>query len=237
MSSADPKIYAIIPAAGSGKRMRVASNSDFAKQYLSLCGRTILEHSLSTFISASVINGIVVCLASGDEYWSRLACASHAKIITTGGGETRAHSVLNGLFALSDIANDHDWVLVHDAARPCFNQDLLSRLINGIAHDEVGGILAVKAKDTLKLSDHQDRTTQTLDRSNVWQAQTPQMFRYGLLKNTIQNALDKGAEITDEASAVELAGHSVKLIESDASNLKVTTTDDLPLAEFLLNNV
>jgi len=236
MSPATPHIYAIVPAAGSGQRMRVASNSDFAKQYLSLSGRTILEHSLSTLLAEERIQHIVVSLAPDDECWPKLVCANHPKIVSTHGGETRAQSVLNGLHVLESTVNDHDWVLVHDAARPCFNQALLNRLISELIDDQVGGILAVKAKDTLKMSDANNRTQQTLDRSNVWQAQTPQMFRYGLLKNALEYALANKVEITDEASAIEHAGYSVKLVEGDSRNLKVTTIDDLALAEFLLNN-
>lgn len=229
-------LHAIIPAAGSGQRMRAASNHGIAKQYLPLGDKTILEHSLETFLQSDLVQSVVVCLAANDEHWPTLHCSSNAKIIATLGGETRAHSVLNGLIALESVAQDHDWVLVHDAARPCFNQSLLTRLINELANDSTGGILAVRARDTLKLSDAQNIIEQTLDRSQVWQAQTPQMFRYSLLKNSLKRALDNNAAITDEASAIELAGHKAKLVEGDAGNIKVTTIDDLPLAEFLLNS-
>lgn len=234
MSNLTSKIHAIIPAAGSGQRMR-ASDQTVAKQYLALCGHTILEHSLSAFLNSETIDRVVVCLADKDAQWPNLECSKHHKVTSTLGGKTRAQSVLNGLIALEGIAQDHDWVLVHDAARPNFSQDLLKRLVCEIADDSVGGILAVRAKDTLKMADAQNSIERTLDRSNIWQAQTPQMFRYRLLKNAINDALESSLNITDEASAIELAGHSVKLIEGDARNLKVTTADDLALAEFLLS--
>ena len=235
MSNLNSQIHAIIPAAGSGQRMRQSGSGSLAKQYLTVCGQTIIEHSLSAFLDNDIINSVVVCLAAKDEQWPNLDCAKNPKVKSTLGGETRAQSVLNGLLALEEVADHNDWVLVHDAARPNFSQQLLNHLVSDISDDAVGGILAVQAKDTLKMADVQNRVEQTLDRSNVWQAQTPQMFRYGLLKNAIDHALESSLTITDEASAIEFAGHSVKLVQGDARNIKVTTADDLALAEFLLS--
>lgn len=228
-----PNIWVVIPAAGSGQRMR----QSIAKQYLSVHGKTLMEHTLAVFQASSNINGIMACIPAHDTIWPTL----NIDVAHTIGGATRANSVLNGLQALVDQqeAIEHDWVLVHDAARPCLSTELLDRLITLLYHDDVGGILAVPAKDTLKRSYKCDpngvaQIDTTLDRSTVWQAQTPQMFRLGLLKNALHNALQQGVNITDEASAIEWSGYAPKLIEGDSRNIKVTTPDDLALAEFLL---
>jgi len=228
-----PNIWAVIPAAGSGQRMR----QSIAKQYLSVHGKTLMEHTLAVFQTSSNINGIMVCTPPNDVTWPTL----NINLPHTVGGATRANSVLNGLQALLNLqgAVEDDWVLVHDAARPCLSTTLLDSLIEQLQGDDVGGILAVPAKDTLKQSYEYDsngvaQIDKTLDRSTVWQAQTPQMFRLGLLQNALHAALQQGVSITDEASAIEWSGHSPKLIEGDSRNIKVTTPDDLALAEFLL---
>ena len=153
------------------------------------------------------------------------------------GGSTRALSVYNGLVALKALVSEIDWVVVHDAARPCLSTDALNDFIQKLSGDAVGGILAMPAKDTLKLSKSDiPAILETLDRGNVWHAQTPQMFRYGLLLNAMKQALNSEHEITDEASAMELAGYSPRLIDSNSRNLKVTTPEDLAMATFLLTN-
>lgn len=227
----DDKKWVVIPAAGSGQRMQASQ----PKQYLKLCGQTILEHTLAIFLNRQDIAAAVVCLAPIDDVWPTLSCASNTNVIATEGGDTRAQSVLNGLNRLSELADDHDWVLVHDAARPCLGDQVLQRLFNQLNGDSVGGILAIPAKDTLKQANTTTASIQcTLDRSRIWQAQTPQMFRYKLLKEALSRALDAKIAITDESSAVEWAGYQPKLVEGDARNLKVTTPDDLIFAEFLL---
>jgi len=228
----DNKLWVVIPAAGSGQRMQSA----LPKQYLTLNGKTILEHTLSVFLRRDDIEKVVVCLARDDQVWPTLACANEPKLVTQVGGATRADSVLNGLSGLPDSVHDDDWVLVHDAARPCLHDDVLQRLIEQLSEDNVGGILAIPAKDTLKQSssDLSPRVESTLDRSLVWQAQTPQMFRYKLLKDALNHALNSNIDITDEASALESTGKQPRLIEGDARNIKVTTPDDLVFAEFLL---
>lgn len=230
--SSTNKIWVIVPAAGSGRRMRTAT----AKQYLHVNGRTLLETTLRLLLAQARITEIVVTTGTEDKQWHSLACAKLPRIVSVVGGATRAHSVYNGLLALQGKAGESDWVLVHDAARPCLKAALLDRLITKLQHDPVGGILALRVKDTLKLSDSQNqRIRKTLDRSSVWQAQTPQMFRFGLLINALECALNANLDITDEASAMELAGYQPRLIEGDARNLKVTTPEDLQLAEFLLS--
>jgi 2-C-methyl-D-erythritol 4-phosphate cytidylyltransferase len=228
-----PLIWVIVPAAGSGQRMATST----PKQYLEIQGKTILETTLDLFLENDQINKVVVTLAADDVLWSTLPCASNTKVISTLGGSTRALSVCNGLVALRAWVGDADWVLVHDAARPCLSAGALNNFILKLRGHAVGGILAMPVKDTLKLSKSAAaQIFRTLDRENVWQAQTPQMFRYGLLLNAMQQALTSGHEITDEASAMELAGYSPQLIESDSRNLKVTTPEDLAMATFLLTN-
>ena len=230
MSSA-PKYWAVVPAAGSGSRMQ----SDVPKQYLNVLDKRIIEHTLSLFISSKRVQQVVVCLPNSDHIFKALTVAESTKVSVTEGGDSRAQSVLNGLIALKALnANDNDWVLVHDAARPCFTNYQLNHLIDELADDDIGGIMAVRAKDTLKLSDTANRIKETVDRSIIWQAQTPQMFRFGLLKKSLSTAIRQKATITDEASALEWAGYQPKLIEGDARNIKVTTPEDLALVEFLL---
>lgn len=227
-------IWTIIPAAGIGQRM----NASLPKQYLKLHDKTVLEHTFQALFQHPLIKQATLCLNPQDEYWQTLPMASNTSIVTTHGGATRALSVLNGLKALEGTAKANDWVLVHDAARPCISIDSLNKLITEIANDSVGGLLAIPSKDTLKYAhvceDGSLKTSKTLDRSIVWRAQTPQMFRYGVLTNALKEAIENGVEITDEASAIEYAGLAAKLIEGDENNFKITTPDDLALAEKLL---
>lgn len=228
-----PSIWVIVPAAGSGQRMAAST----PKQYLEVHGKTIIETTLDLFLVNKAIAKVVVTLAADDLLWPTLACASNAKVISTLGGSTRALSVYNGLLAMQALVGDDDWVLVHDAARPCLSAKALDEFIQKLSKDSVGGILAMPVKDTLKLSASNNAViAKTLNRDNVWHAQTPQMFRYNMLLEAMQQALNCNYEITDEASAMELAGYSPKLIESNSRNLKVTTPEDLVIATFLLTN-
>ncbi len=220
--------WVVLPAAGSGSRMKNAT----PKQYLTINNTTVIEHAVKVFLDNSEVKMLMICLQTGDRRFGDTRLAEHPKVETTLGGESRAESVLNGLLALR--AHEHDWVLVHDAARPCLSNHLLERLIEQLRDDDVGGLLAVPAKDTLKQASQNQRSLATLDRSTIWQAQTPQMFRYGVLRESLIRALKQGVDITDEASAVEASGYQPKLVEGDARNLKVTTPDDLQLAEYLL---
>lgn len=235
MPNKKPKYWVVIPAAGSGQRMR----SPVLKQYLKFKGKTVLEHTLSLFLERNDIAGINVCIASDDIIGPTLPAFLDPKVTSVHGGDSRAQSVLKGLFALNDKANDDDWVLVHDAARPCLSKLALGRLLNELKGDEVGGILAIPAKDTLKMQSKGETANiaRTLDRSMVWQAQTPQMFRFKLLKDALNWALEHNKEITDEASAVEMAGYKPLLIKGETRNLKITTPEDLELTEFLLNKM
>jgi len=227
-NSVSPKIWLIMPAAGSGSRMRQV----LPKQYLNINQIPIIEHTINIFLANPVIEQLMICLPVDDLRFASMDVANNPRVATTSGGGSRAQSVLNGLNALT--AADHDWVLVHDAARPCLSGQLLEQLIEQLRNDEVGGILAMPAKDTLKQSTSNQKIASTIDRSTIWQAQTPQMFRFGLLHSALSNAIKQGIEITDEASSLEAMGYQPKLVQGDARNIKITTPEDLELAEFLL---
>ncbi|MBM7059827.1 2-C-methyl-D-erythritol 4-phosphate cytidylyltransferase [Pseudomonas sp. UL073] len=219
-----PEFWAVIPAAGVGSRMR----ADRPKQYLELSGRTILEHTLDCFLDHPRLKRLVVSLAVDDPFWPTLACAGDIRIERVDGGRERADSVLNALLRLEELgAQSHDWVLVHDAARPNLSSFDLDRLLSELANDPVGGLLAVPAKDTLKRARADGRVAETVDRSVIWQAYTPQMFRFGALYRALADALVADVAITDEASALEWAGQAPRLIEGRADNLKVTRPEDL----------
>ncbi|SDJ62996.1 2-C-methyl-D-erythritol 4-phosphate cytidylyltransferase [Pseudomonas indica] len=216
--------WAVVPAAGIGSRMR----ADRPKQYLQLAGRTILEHSLHCLLDHPGLQGLVVSLATDDPYWPDLACSKDSRIQRADGGRERADSVLNALLRLEALgAAAGDWVLVHDAARPNLARSDLDRLLDELADDPVGGLLAVPARDTLKRVGADGRVVETVDRSLIWQAYTPQMFRLGPLRAALAGALAAGATVTDEASAMEWAGQSPRLVEGRSDNLKVTRPEDL----------
>ncbi|WP_375737626.1 2-C-methyl-D-erythritol 4-phosphate cytidylyltransferase [Pseudomonas boanensis] len=225
MSQTDfPFFWAIVPAAGVGARMR----ADRPKQYLELAGRTILEHSLECFLDHPQLKQLVISLSVDDPFWPSLSCADDPRITRANGGKERADSVLSALLKLAELgARPHDWVLVHDAARPNLSRFDLDLLLGELADDAVGGLLAVPARDTLKRIRSDGRVAETVDRSLIWQAYTPQMFRFGALHRALADALVAGAAITDEASAMEWAGLAPRLVEGRADNLKVTRPEDL----------
>lgn len=219
-----PPFWAVIPAAGVGSRMR----ADRPKQYLPLAGKSILEHTLDCFLDHPRLKGVVVSLAADDPYWPELACARDPRIHRAPGGRERADSVFNALQTLGELgAEPTDWVLVHDAARPNLARSDLDNLLMTLALDPVGGLLAVPARDTLKRADADGRVSQTVDRSVIWQAYTPQMFHLEPLRRALADAQDAGVTITDESSAMEWAGLSPRLIEGRGDNLKVTRPEDL----------
>ncbi|CAD5108302.1 2-C-methyl-D-erythritol 4-phosphate cytidylyltransferase [Zestomonas carbonaria] len=219
-----PEFWAVIPAAGIGSRMR----ADRPKQYLELAGRTILEHTLGCFLDHPRLRRLVVSLAADDPWWPGLACAGDPRIERVAGGKERADSVLNALARLAELgAGDDDWVLVHDAARPNLSAFDLDLLLAELADDPVGGLLAVPARDTLKRAGPDGRVRETVDRSVIWQAYTPQMFRFAALYRALSDALVAGVAITDEASALEWAGQAPRLVEGRADNLKITRPEDL----------
>lgn len=220
------EIFALVPAAGCGSRM----GSELPKQYIQLAGQPMIYHALLTLCASSDINTVFVVLAPDDVYWHGYDWSIFGDKLQPlfCGGATRAESVLNGLMA-AELELD-DWLLVHDAARPCLSHKQLACLIEVLRDDEVGGILAVPVSDTLKRADAECRIVHTENREGVWQAQTPQMFRTGLLLQALQTA----PNVTDDASAIEALGFHPKLVTSSYSNFKITYPQDIELAELLL---
>lgn len=222
------KRFALLPAAGVGARM----GAGHPKQYLDILGHPMIWHALDAFQRHAGIAGMHVVLSAEDGWWNAYDWSGFDKLkVWRVGGASRAQSVLNGLAAMADELSADDWVLVHDAARPCLSQDLLDKLIGEVDDDAVGGILAMPVADTLKRAADAARIAETVPRAGLWAAQTPQMFRHGLLRAALERA---GAEVTDEASALELAGYAPRLVASDTANLKVTYPRDLELARLLL---
>lgn len=216
-----------MPAAGVGRRF----GAERPKQYAPLCGRTVIEWALAPFLTDPRCGGAVVALAQDDPCWTAIALPT---VIVAAGGQERSHSVRNGLAALADRANRNDWVLVHDAARPCLQRRDLDRLLSELATHAVGGILATPAADTLKRADASRDVQQTVDRAGLWRALTPQMFRYGRLCDALDRAHAAGRIPTDEAQAIEWLGDRPKLVEGAAANLKITSAADLAIAAALL---
>lgn len=224
-----PRHFALLPAAGVGARM----GADHPKQYLHIHGRPMIWHAIRAF-DHPAIAWVYVVISREDGWWDRYDWSAFPRLtVLRRGGTTRAESVLNGLGAMAEeggVAAD-DWVLVHDAARPCLSRALLDKLFSELDGDEVGGILAAPVADTLKREGEARRIQETVSRDRLWGAQTPQMFPHGLLTRAL---LQVGKRVTDEASAVEAMGLAPRLVESDLANLKVTYPRDLEVAAWLL---
>ncbi len=223
-------LWAVIPAAGAGARF----GGDTPKQYLPLAGRTVIEWSLRPFLARDDVAGIVVVVSAADDRWERLR-PPVGRIVKACGGAERVNSVLNGLEALEGRAGPADWVLVHDAARPCLTDDDLAALLDAVDGEGPGGLLAAPVQDTLKRADEDGRVVATLDRRAVWRALTPQMFRYGELTLALRSALAAGVGVTDESSAMERTGVRPKLVAGRSDNIKITRPEDIALAAFILN--
>ena len=228
-----PKFFALVPAAGSGARMGAA----LPKQYLALAGRPLLYHTLKQLCACAEIERVFVVLAAGDRFFAQQDWQPFADRLEPlyCGGAARAVSVFNGLLAVHDLLAADDWMLVHDAVRPCLPADALQRLIDTLRNDAVGGLLALPVVDTLKRADAAGLVMQTESRASLWQAQTPQMFRYRALLEALR-ACDP-ALATDEASATEHLGQRPRLVNGDTRNLKVTYPHDLELAALILNSM
>jgi len=238
MSTPSAGYWAVIPAAGSGRRMASA----VPKQYLTMHGRSVLEWSLQPFLDDVRCHAVIVAIAVDDEHWSRLNLRHHKLHVVFGGAE-RADSVLAGLNALLDDqaprtrrqAAMNDWVLVHDAARPCLHRDDLDSLLAAARDGEtVGALLATPLADTLKQANADQRVAQTLSRADLWRALTPQMFRLGELRTALQHAAAQRVVVTDESSAMEAMGQYARLVAGRSDNLKITMPEDLLLAESIL---
>jgi 2-C-methyl-D-erythritol 4-phosphate cytidylyltransferase len=233
--------WLVMPAAGAGQRF----GADRPKQYAALAGRTVIEWALAPFLEDRRCARVVVALAPGDAHWAAVqarltthyAGATLPPIGIARGGAHRSVSVRSALAALSESAAAGDWVLVHDAARPCLPREDLERLLGQLAADPLGGLLAAPAADTLKCAQGADQAravAHTVDRSQLWRALTPQMFRYGRLCAALDAAHAAGRFPTDEAQALEWQGEHPALIEGSASNLKITGSADLMMAAAIL---
>lgn len=231
-STDSTRYWGIIPAAGIGTRMGASR----PKQYLTIGRKTVLEHALERLLQLPQLAGLVVALHPEDRYWEALPIAADRRIAVVDGGADRSRSVLNALNYLTLRASAQDWVLVHDAVRPCVTVACIDMLCHRGAEHEVGAILGVPVSDTLKVVNNHQTIQSTRDRQGLWQAQTPQMFRYQLLHQCLARALAQGEQITDEASAVEVAGYQPLMVEGRNDNIKVTRPEDLDLAALILEH-
>lgn len=223
------RYWLVMPAAGSGRRF----GDRMPKQYAPLHGRTVLEWALAPFLSDGRCAGAVVVIAPSDTWWPKIAERISPVTVAQGGGE-RAESVRSGLQALTRKANADDWVLVHDAARPCLSNADRDRLLEQGGAHAVGGLLAVRASETLKRAQSDQSVESTVDRADLWRAGTPQMFRFARLVEALDRALTAKRFPTDEAQALEWLGDHPLLVEGSAANIKVTSPEDLKIAEALL---
>lgn len=230
---ASTNYWAVIPAAGVGTRMM----SVMPKQYMPLYGKTVIEHSLTCLISHPRITGAVVAVAPHDDYAERLfkALPKYDKpFISVPGGAQRTHSVLNALLELAYHAQPDDWVLVHDAVRPCLRHSDIDLLIATLSNHAHGGILGLKVNDTVKRTTPSGEVLDTVDREHLWYAQTPQMFRLAPLTKALTQVVEKNIQVTDEAAAMELNGIVPIMVEGRTDNIKITRMPDLILAQFYL---
>jgi 2-C-methyl-D-erythritol 4-phosphate cytidylyltransferase len=209
-------------------------SSEKPKQYLELAGRTLLEYAIAPLLTHRALERIVVVLAADDRYWRESPLAQSSRVTCAVGGLERADSVRAGLVALAAEAQRDDWVLVHDAARPCLTSADLEHLVGTIGEDAVGGLLATPIVDTLKRADDEGFVAATVPRAGLWRALTPQMFRFGVLERALGTAAERGIAVTDEAQAVEMLGLRAKLVEGSSDNLKITTPLDLARAARIL---
>ncbi|MCW8924628.1 MAG: 2-C-methyl-D-erythritol 4-phosphate cytidylyltransferase [Xanthomonadales bacterium] len=228
--NSQPRVHVLVPAAGRGSRYGGA----VLKQYLPIKGRAVLARSIMAFQFHPLISTITVVLAEDDQLFESAVGTLAAAVETVTGGDTRARSVRNGLQSILDKHPDDEWVLVHDGARPCLSAQSLDRLLEQGLQSPDGAILAMPVGDTLKCASDEQEITGTLDRTGLWAAQTPQLFRARALADAIDAAEREGRELTDEASAMEFVGAKPKLVMGSVANIKITHPSDLPIAEALL---
>ena len=226
----DRQVWAIVPAAGIGARML----ADRPKQYLVLDDKTVIEHTLYRLASHPQITGLIVAIAEDDPYWPTITLPLNCPVHVVSGGKERADSVFNALQHLSSFCQADPWVLVHDAARPCLrHQDIDQMLLKLMSH-KVGGILGIPVNDTVKRINAEDEIIDTVCRQGLWRASTPQMFRLQALKSALDRAKQQQLIVTDEASAMELAGLQPMMVEGHSDNIKITVPQDLALASLFL---
>jgi len=224
-------IWAIVPAAGTGSRMQAG----LPKQYMRLLGRPVILHTLDRLCSYPRLRGVLVGLASGDNHWRDIAAPTSEKFLGTyEGGPTRAQTVLNGLTALAERAGTDDWVMVHDAVRPCVRHADLEELVAAALATPDGALLALPVADTVKRTDDERRVQETVSRSGLWRALTPQLFPLGKLHEALLAVLKNAADVTDDSAAMERLGARPRLVEGHADNIKITRPADLALAEMFL---
>lgn len=226
-------IWAVVPAAGIGSRMQVA----IPKQYLRINGQSVLSLTLARLSAVADVKRIMLVLSAEDTHWSRhnsVHDPDRDKVLTCVGGADRWQSVLNGLDALADLAAPDDWVLVHDAVRPCVRIDDILRLLALATTDSDGGLLALPVTDTLKRANAPGSVAATVDRTDLWAACTPQLFPFARLRQALREASAAGVTLTDEASAMEWAGASPQLVPCHKDNIKITYAEDLQLVELIL---
>ena len=225
------RFWAVVPAAGVGARM----GGGVPKQYLPLLGKPIIAHTLARIGRHPRISGVVVAVAAHDQRWPEVAASLAFDPVVAPGGRERRDSVLAGLEALRGRARDSDWALVHDAVRPCLRARDMDRLMDALVDDEVGGLLAMPVRDTMKRADADGRVAETISRESLWHAQTPQMFRIGALRDALRQSVAAGTDVTDEARAMELAGARPRLVPGHEENIKITRPEDLRLAAMYLS--
>ncbi|WP_152207048.1 2-C-methyl-D-erythritol 4-phosphate cytidylyltransferase [Marinobacter changyiensis] len=229
-----PRNWLVVPAAGIGQRM----NSDCPKQYLRIHDRFIVDIVLSRLLGGVPFDGCMVALHREDRWWPTTTSHRDPRVQVCDGAAERHLSVLAALRALAAQASDEDWVLVHDVARPCIACEDVRKLMTTLESDPVGGLLATPVTDTLKRAGMDgDGVSETVDRSRLWRALTPQMFRFGALKAAIESVVRGGVSITDDASAMEYTGAMPRLVEGRSDNIKITVPSDLTLAGFLLGRL
>lgn len=229
---ADDRFWAVVPAAGVGKRMAATR----PKQYLALRGLPIIQHTIERLSGHPRIAGVVVALSPEDGFWPELRPVLPASVHEVLGGEERCHSVLRGLERLEELAAADDWVLVHDAVRPCLRSEDIDKLIAALATARDGALLGYPVRDTIKRTDQHAVVRETVPRDALWHALTPQAFRVKVLKDALAWCIDAGHMVTDEAQAVELGGMSPTMVEGCPDNIKITRPDDLGLAELYLRH-
>ena len=222
------RIHVLVPAAGTGQRF----GGPVPKQYISLCGKPIIQHSLECLLE--IFDQITVAISDEDDYWNELEIAKDSRISRVVGGETRAESVRNALKSISD-AKGGDWVLIHDAVRPLVSASDINRLISKLSEHPSGGLLGTPVYETVKRVSTDCEVLRTEDREGLWAAQTPQLFRFDGLLEAMDSA-EKLDKITDEASAMEAAGHKLQAVEGSPMNIKITRQADLEFAELILSS-
>ncbi|MDG0968929.1 MAG: 2-C-methyl-D-erythritol 4-phosphate cytidylyltransferase [Porticoccaceae bacterium] len=232
MSRCEQKYWSIVPAAGTGQRF----GGDVPKQFQLLNAKPVAQHTLTTLLSVSVIQKIVVPCDMSFEGWNQVEAIQSSRVQLIEGGSTRAESVLNGLLSLVDAADPNDWILVHDMARPCVTKEDITLLIDELKDNFVGGLLVSSINETLKIVDTSSHVIRTVAREHYRKAQTPQLFRFQPLMSAMKNGLDSQYQLTDEAAAMEQAGYKIQTVEGRQDNIKITCPEDLLIAQAILVN-